>query len=40
MHGKIIANKRELEIYKAKNKKDNLITAKQRNIMIKIKKNY
>ena len=38
IHGRATANKRELKIHKTKNEKGNLITARQRNTMIKIKK--
>src|SRR5438477_66394 len=38
MHGKTTTNKRGLEACKAKDKKGNLVIDRQRNIMIKIKK--
>ena len=38
MHGRATANTRGLETYKAKDEKGNLVTARQRNTMIKVKK--
>ena len=38
MHGRATANKRGLKTYKAKDKEGNLIIARQRNIIIKVKK--
>src|SRR5437667_4773061 len=39
MHGGATANKRGLEAHKAKNKEGNLVTDRQRDTMIKVKKN-
>ena len=38
MHGRATANKRGLETHKAKDEEGNLVTARQRNTMIKVKK--
>ena len=40
MHGGATANKRGLEAHKAKDKEGNLVTDRQRDIIIKVKKNY
>jgi len=40
MHGTNTTNKRGLELKKAKNKRGNLITNRQRNTIIKTKRDY
>ena len=40
MYSRATTNKHRLKIHKIKDKKNNLIIAKQRNIIIKVKKNY
>ena len=40
MYGRATANKRRLETYKIKDEENNLITTRQHNTIIKVKKNY
>jgi hypothetical protein len=40
MHGTVIANKRGLDARKAKDKEGNLVTDRQRDTMVKAKKDY